>query len=688
MSATDILRDALFGNPPSPTAEPSREGVVAAFTDLKLRTEAGIAAAALSGTDLDAAMVLVAPLLSSAQAAEASSAASAEAAMQAYGEVEGLAATIPGLVTTTVGSVINQAAASAVVQATNEANAARDQTFTARMQAQAAATAAANSASSIEGLDRFYPTRAAGEAATPVGEPFTTLESGNLVYYLRTSGGSTSFSPGAFATLAGTQTISGKTFAGSQRTFTSGNRIGYTSESAPMDTVRAFVHFENKDNGLTNGLLVTSAWEGTTAAPFQNNDTTLFETYNKTLSNSDNYSWSVSAPNAYHHIPLGVRDGGIRHGVLGWATSVAGKPGYVHSGTLATQIGSWGRAGFQGPGTPSSAKVEYAVGVRGEIVNESVGTTITYSVAVEGFNSATAGTIETAIGVYGFAANGTVANWSYLGAAGRLWNLQQGLFGPGAGPGPFSEMASYLCSRETGPAIEFGFPEAGGYGSSIGATPGSGFSYIGLNCEAEATGDGFRTRGRKGVVIYNDLNGGLVVARVPSASATGQALATSARFDESGNLDLSFGLTVAGVTRLGSTIREAGSRLSLREPGNNIEFGHPDTGLGSTIGATNSAGFSFLALNAEADPTGNTFRTRGRKGTVVHNDLNGALIFSRVTTANASGQTLAESARLDANGRLMLAQCPTYADNAAAVAGGLVASHVYKTATGELRIVV
>lgn len=37
---------------------------------------------------------------------------------------------------------------------------------------------------------------------------------------------------------------------------------------------------------------------------------------------------------------------------------------------------------------------------------------------------------------------------------------------------------------------------------------------------------------------------------------------------------------------------------------------------------------------------------------------------------------------------LTLTGLPTYADNAAALAGGLIAGDVYKTATGELRIVV
>lgn len=37
---------------------------------------------------------------------------------------------------------------------------------------------------------------------------------------------------------------------------------------------------------------------------------------------------------------------------------------------------------------------------------------------------------------------------------------------------------------------------------------------------------------------------------------------------------------------------------------------------------------------------------------------------------------------------LRLTSLPTYANNAAALAGGLIADDVYKTSTGELRIVV
>jgi hypothetical protein len=45
VGALEILRDALFGNPPSPTQQPSREGVLAAFSEL--RTELGAALAGI-----------------------------------------------------------------------------------------------------------------------------------------------------------------------------------------------------------------------------------------------------------------------------------------------------------------------------------------------------------------------------------------------------------------------------------------------------------------------------------------------------------------------------------------------------------------------------------------------------------------------------------------------------------------
>ena len=50
MSAVDTLRDALFGNPPSPTTEPSREGTLAAFTEMYQQFFAGATVTPISAT--------------------------------------------------------------------------------------------------------------------------------------------------------------------------------------------------------------------------------------------------------------------------------------------------------------------------------------------------------------------------------------------------------------------------------------------------------------------------------------------------------------------------------------------------------------------------------------------------------------------------------------------------------------
>ena len=61
----------------------------------------------------------------------------------------------------------------------------------------------------------------------------------------------------------------------------------------------------------------------------------------------------------------------------------------------------------------------------------------------------------------------------------------------------------------------------------------------------------------------------------------------------------------------------------------------------------------------------------------------------RVTSAGDVGiGTSSPQKKLHVNGTLRFQGLPTYADNTAAITGGLVADDVYKTSTGELRIVV
>jgi hypothetical protein len=60
--------------------------------------------------------------------------------------------------------------------------------------------------------------------------------------------------------------------------------------------------------------------------------------------------------------------------------------------------------------------------------------------------------------------------------------------------------------------------------------------------------------------------------------------------------------------------------------------------------------------------------------------------FTATGAITSTGDFTASSTALFSNASVSMTALPTYADNAAAVTGGLVAGRVYKTATGELRI--
>lgn len=607
---------------------------------------------------------------------------------------------------------------------------------------------------------------------------------------------------GEVVTTAATQTLSNKTFLGATAFATNGSRIGITSDATPL-VPTGLIQVVNSQ--VTVALRVSSTWEGTTEAPFQNNDNSLWETFNRTVSDSSNLSWSISAPNGYNDIPAGVYDSGERVGVYGWAVSVNIPTQFVHAGRLSSQIGVRGRAGFQGSETPSplGARVDQAVGVLGEIRGDSPDADIDVARAGQFVSTSAATKVRNNVAVYAEAAFGTEDNWSFYGQSGNFFNNGKAFFGAGSTSASQSNCA--LSARGSVPnAIEFGAASPSGFGSNIGATPASGWPFVGFCCEVDPTGDTFSTRGRKGTVLYNDLSGSLIFARVTEASSAGQSLAESGRFDETGRFNLLGDMNVAGLATIGivrqsdarvsirhsgnsvefgssneagygstigatvgsgspfltfcgeadpsgdtfrtrgrkgtviygdlsgglvfarlpnadaaqqvpsesgkfdesgnfrllagfsvlgtavfGTVRQSNSKIAARQAGNSVEFGHPNpAGYASNLGATSPSGLPFLALNAEADAAGNTFTTRGRRGVVISSDLNGSLVFSRLTDANAEGQSLSQSARFDPEGRLVLSSLPTYDNNAAALAASLVVGTVYKTASGELRVIV
>lgn len=92
---------------------------------------------------------------------------------------------------------------------------------------------------------------------------------------------------------------------------------------------------------------------------------------------------------------------------------------------------------------------------------------------------------------------------------------------------------------------------------------------------------------------------------------------------------------------------------------------------------------------------------KGIKENSVNGDYAASLVFSTRSTSSSTSEkmritstgkvgigTSSPQKNLHLNGTLRLEGLPTYSNNATAIAGGLVMNDVYKTSTGELRIVV
>lgn len=323
---------------------------------------------------------------------------------------------------------------------------------------------------------------------------------------------------------------------GSVDIVTQGKPLTITSGSSPVATDRSHVYILN-NNAYQFGLRTVCYWTGTPTAPYNNNDCGLFEARNtSTAGTTYNRSWAVSAANAYHSIPVGSVDYGERVGVIGWATSVNAH-GLTHAGTLQEQNGLKGVAGFQGDGgffSPPSARIVKSVGVKGTILGDSPGATIVDARAGEFVSAPGASTVTDNIAVYARASGGVNSNWSFYGAGGRFYNGDKSLFGR-----TLSQSFTAMASRMAGNSFEFGHFETSGYGSTIGATHSTGTPFLAFSAEADPTGNTFTTRGKSGSVISGDLAGGIVFSRLPIASASGQALVESGRFNARGNLVLS-----------------------------------------------------------------------------------------------------------------------------------------------------
>ncbi|PYE87603.1 hypothetical protein [Phyllobacterium leguminum] len=312
--------------------------------------------------------------------------------------------------------------------------------------------------------------------------------------------------------------------------FTVKGNLAISNYTAPF-LGESFIHIKNNGR-ISCTLRVTSKWTGSREKSYINNDTSLYEVFNDVKSDSSNRSWAGSFANAWNNIPAGVTDGGTRVGVIGWATSV-NNHGYKHEGTLNRQIGLHGRAGFQSAGSGSEAIIEDAIGVLGEVLSDSEGSTIVSATAGSFVSAGKVGRIKDNYAVYASAKNGETSNYSFYGAAGTFYNE-----GPVAIGNKMGQSKAQVSVRKEGNAYEFGHPDQNGYGNNLGATQLAGYPFLALCAEVELSGDTYRTRGKPGTLIWNNLAGEMVFSRLPDPDASGQAPVESARFEADGHLVL------------------------------------------------------------------------------------------------------------------------------------------------------
>lgn len=146
--------------------------------------------------------------------------------------------------------------------------------------------------------------------------------------------------------------------------------------------------------------------------------------------------------------------------------------------------------------------------------------------------------------------------------------------------------------------------------------------------------------------------------------------------------DLPFYITKSnGSTDIFRVTGEGCIGVNVATPDNSTRFRVEDTG----------SKYGILAATAGA-PAG-YFSSTGHKG--VYSESGGLYAGHFVATGTniyaailADGNGSTGNLALQTNGKVKSVNLPTYADNAAALLGGLVADEEYKTATGERRIVV
>jgi hypothetical protein len=189
------------------------------------------------------------------------------------------------------------------------------------------------------------------------------------------------------------------------------------------------------------------------------------------------------------------------------------------------------------------------------------------------------------------------------------------------------------------------------------------------------------TNGASGTVLRKDSTGLVEFATLNSVL-------------QSGPVDLgSQPLTTTGAVSTGAI---TATSVTATGTGSFKSVSVTNTGTGNGIAIQTENGTS---LSIQSTLRGILKLMPDTGGEIVYDgETDGVFSFNNISTAVTKGTcflganfgigTTTPAKTLHVNGTVRLQGLPTYANNAAAITGGLVADDVYKTATGELRIVV
>jgi hypothetical protein len=218
-------------------------------------------------------------------------------------------------------------------------------------------------------------------------------------------------------------------------------------------------------------------------------------------------------------------------------------------------------------------------------------------------------------------------------------------------------------------------------------------STLGNTYGAQLRGYGLSGQGayaELGVVDTNTYNRAITVTAQANNIVFGKGATEKARIDSSGRLLVGTSTSIGG-----STLQVAGTggnalEVSRFQAGNAGPFINIYKSRGAAVG-TNTVVVSDDLLGAlqfnGADGTGYgtaaSIRAFVDSGTISGTSMPGRLVFS-TTADGASSPT--ERMRIKSAGTINFSNVSTYADNTAALAGGLVAGDVYRKSDGTLMI--